>query len=93
MVGIGQLTAEALRHKKARGERVGSVPFGCQLGADGAHLEPNQREQDALRLMRDLRSQGKTLRETSAQLAAAGYMNRKGKPFDLSALHRLTQPQ
>ena len=36
---IGERTKDALRHKKGNGERVGTVPFGFHLAADGVHLE------------------------------------------------------
>src|ERR1043166_7218669 len=32
---IGERTREALRHKRAQGERVGNIHYGFRLGADG----------------------------------------------------------
>jgi len=39
------LTKAALGAKKARGERVGEIPYGYRLATDGVHLEPDQAEQ------------------------------------------------
>lgn len=38
-------TKAALAVKKARGERVGTIPFGFRLAADGVKLEPSSTEQ------------------------------------------------
>jgi len=42
---IGERTRDAMRHKKANGERVGTVSLGCRMAADGLHLEANPAEQ------------------------------------------------
>ena len=42
---IGERTRDALRHKRANGERVGNVHYGYQLAADGRHVEPEPGEQ------------------------------------------------
>ena len=55
---IGERTRDALQAKKARGERVGTVPFGYQLAADGVALEESPAEQRVLHNLRDLRGQG-----------------------------------
>ena len=34
-----------MRHKRAHGERVGTVPFGYQVAADGRQLEADALEQ------------------------------------------------
>ena len=36
---IGERTRDAMRHKRAKGERVGTVPFGSHVAADGVQLE------------------------------------------------------
>ena len=36
---IGERTRDAMRHKRDNGERVGTLPFGYRLAADGSHLE------------------------------------------------------
>ena len=42
---IRERTSTALQHKKAKGERVGEVPFGRNLADDGETLIENPREQ------------------------------------------------
>src|SRR5882672_6602433 len=42
---IGERTRDALRHKRANGERVGNVHYGYRLSADRRHLEPDPTEQ------------------------------------------------
>ena len=62
------LTKEALQAKRARGERVGSVPFGFQLAPDGVKLIEHKREQQAIGVMVDLRNQGWSLRRIIDEL-------------------------
>jgi site-specific DNA recombinase len=52
---IVERTQDAMRHKRARGERLGTIPFGRQLGPDGRTLIDDPDEQAALALMRSLR--------------------------------------
>ena len=41
---IGERTRDALRHKRAQGERTGNVPYGFRLAADGRHVEPDRHD-------------------------------------------------
>src|SRR3954454_23755549 len=36
---IGERTRDAMRHKKAKGQRVGTVSYGYRVAEDGLHLE------------------------------------------------------
>lgn len=78
---IGERTRDAMHHKRAAGERVGTVPFGYHLAADGVHIEPEPREQDALTRLRELRDAGYTLAEVAEELNAQGYQTRRGTPW------------
>jgi DNA invertase Pin-like site-specific DNA recombinase len=78
---IGERTREALRHKRAIGLRVGTIPFGFQLANDGRTLEPNAAEQRALGIIRDLRGGGYTLRQIADALNRHGYLTRRGSPW------------
>lgn len=49
-------TTAALGAKKARGKRVGGIPFGFQLGADGRTLVQQLDEQRTLGVLRMLRA-------------------------------------
>lgn len=65
-------TIRALAVKKARNERVGSIPFGFQLMADGVHLEPHLGEHATLLRILDLRRDGLGGRRIAAVLTAEG---------------------
>jgi site-specific DNA recombinase len=75
---IGERTRDALRHKRAKGERIGTVPFGSHVAADGVQLEPDVHEQDLLKRMRRLQASGWTLRRIAAALNADGLLTRRG---------------
>ncbi len=45
---IGERTRDALSHKTANRERVGTVPFGFQISDDGMHLGENRWEQNIM---------------------------------------------
>ena len=76
---ISERTRFALAHKKAKGERTGSVPYGKRLADDGVHLVPEPKEQKALKLVQRLRRKGGTYRAIAAVLGANGYRPRGGK--------------
>ena len=75
---IAERTRAALTYKRHQAERVGKVPFGYDLAADGIHLEPNAQEQNILALIRDLRADGLTLREIAAELTRRGVATKEG---------------
>jgi site-specific DNA recombinase len=74
---IGERTRDAMRHKRANGERVGNIAFGYRLGPDGVHVEPDEVEQDALARICKLRDEC-TLREIAEQLNEQGLRTRRG---------------
>ena len=75
---IGERTRDAMSHKRANGERVGTIPFGFRLAEDGSRLEENQAEQDILARIRQLKAAGHTLREIAEELNRQGYTTRRG---------------
>jgi site-specific DNA recombinase len=86
---IGERTREAMRHKKANGQRVGTVPFGFQLAADGRTLEPNATEQRTLDVLRECRAAGFTLRRIAGELNRQGYRTRRGSGWRHEYVARL----
>ena len=74
-------TKAALAAKSAKGELVGSVPFGYQLARDGVHLVAVDYEQATIARARLLVGEGRSLRAVAAQLASEGHVSRKGRPF------------
>ena len=82
-------TRAALAVKKSRGERVGSIPYGYQLAADGRTLEANAAELRAVELVRELRGEGLTLRAIAARLEAAGCVPRGGAKWHPDTVARI----
>ncbi len=74
-------TKAALAAKSAKGERVGSVPFGYQLAGDGVHLEAVASEQVMIAEARRLAAAGLSLRAVSATLEESGMLSRAARPF------------
>ncbi len=78
---IGERTRDAMRHKKAKGERIGAIPYGFKLAADGKHLEADETEQALLQRVRNMKAAGLSLRGIAAELNAQGSRTRKGTPW------------
>jgi site-specific DNA recombinase len=70
---IAARTKAALRAKRARGERYGPVPFGSDLAADGRRLVANEREREALALVRSWHAERRSLRAIAAALDEREY--------------------
>ncbi len=86
---VGERTAAVMRHKRARGEYVGgAAPFGFEVGHDGALVEV-EHEQRVVALARQLRGDGRSLRDVAAQLAEAGFLSRTGRIFAPSQVARM----
>ena len=86
---IGERTRDALRHKRSQGRRTGNIPFGSRLADDGAHLEPDPAEQDALDQIQNLRKNGASLRRIAAALNHRAYRTRRGTPWRLESVARV----
>jgi len=69
-VGAGsERTRDAMRHKRAKRERVGHFASGYRLAEDGKHIEPNPDEQTVL-------SEIQRLRHTAIPCRVASELNR-----------------
>jgi DNA invertase Pin-like site-specific DNA recombinase len=88
---IGERTRDALQHKIRKGERVGKVRFGYDLGEGGKTLAENAEEQEGLRLMRRLRSEGLTLRRIAAELDQRGVRPKEGKAWQPKTISNLVK--
>jgi DNA invertase Pin-like site-specific DNA recombinase len=75
---IAERTTNALAHKKAKGERTGTVPFGYDLAADGVALIPNAAQLEAVAIIQSLRDSGMTLRAIADELTARNILTAKG---------------
>jgi DNA invertase Pin-like site-specific DNA recombinase len=71
----------SLAEKAARGERVGTVPYGYRLAADGVHLEADEAEQAVIAAVRRLSGEGLSQRAIASRLAACGTSGRTGAPL------------
>jgi DNA invertase Pin-like site-specific DNA recombinase len=88
-VVIRSRTREALAAKKARGERVGAVPYGFRVAADGVHLEADAAEQAIVARVRELSSEGLSQRAIVAHLASHGVVGRTGAPLQQTQIARM----
>ena len=87
---LGERTAAALQAKKARGERVGGVPFGWRLAADRRTLEVEPREAFVISLVKQLRKDGLSIRAIVHELKRRGdVVGRTGRPLQVAAVHAL----
>jgi len=84
-------TKSVLQHKKTKGERIGNIPFGYKLAADGIHLEEDLSEQRVIDFIKTQRSTGKTLAEISVDLANEQLYSRYCKPFNLSQISKMAR--
>lgn len=74
---ISTRTKAALARKKARGERVGHIPYGYKQNR-GGQIVVNNQEARVLERMYAYRLQGMTLREIASELNNQGLINRHG---------------
>ncbi len=72
-------TKAALAHKKANGERIGTMPFGHDLADDGVSLTENGDEQAVITDMRAMRAEGKKLHQIATTLSERGVRTKTGK--------------
>lgn len=75
---ISERTRMAMTHKKARSERIGTVPYGWDLGLDGKNLVSVNAEQETIRVICDLRSQRVSYRDIADLLTSREVKTKKG---------------
>ena len=88
---IGERTAAAMQHKKATGQRVGSIPYGYRLADNGSDLEAHPAEQAVIAAALELHAAGLSLRAVSAELSQRGFATRNGKEFAAPQIQRMLQ--
>ena len=86
-------TKAALGAKKRRGERVGSIPYGFRLAADGVHLIEDPTEQEVLRIVRLLGDGGATYRAIAQELASRGYSSRTGSNWHPQTIKNIAEAE
>jgi DNA invertase Pin-like site-specific DNA recombinase len=83
-------TKAALAAKKAKNQRVGSVPLGFQVAEDG-HLEAGGPEAALVARAKTLRASGLSLVKVAEALAAEGFVGRSGRPWNATQVARATK--
>jgi len=86
---ISDRTKAALQFKKTKGERVGAIPFGYELAANGVSLIENTEEQEVINVAKELKASGLSLRAVSAELTERGYTARNGRNFQATQIQRM----
>jgi DNA invertase Pin-like site-specific DNA recombinase len=89
---VGERTAAAMAHKRAKHEYCGGeAPYGYVRAADGVNLVPCPSEQVILSAARDLRDEGRSLRAVGAELARRGLLPRGGGRWHAATVRRLLE--
>lgn len=76
-----------LRRRSEGGYLGGAPPVGWSV--DGDRLVPVDAEQDAIRVARELRGQGVSLRGVATALAERGHLSRVGTRYSAEAVRRM----
>lgn len=84
------LTRAALKAKRARGERIGAVPYGYSATQEG-RLVPNAAEQWIITIVRELRAAGVSLRAVVSELARRGKVSRTGRALQFTQVARIAK--
>ena len=76
---ISERTSAAMAHMREQGRFLGQVPFGYDLAEDGETLSVNPEEQRIIRLIQELRRDGRSLRAIAQQLEQRGIRTKSGQ--------------
>lgn len=88
---IGERTEEALRRTREEGKKTGGhVPLGFDADADLV-LQPNKRERQIMKIAKQQRDQGRSLRAIAAYLEERGFLSRNNKKFEAVQVKRLVE--
>ncbi|MCH9637805.1 MAG: recombinase family protein [Gammaproteobacteria bacterium] len=86
-------TKQALAVKRRRGERIGTIPYGFKLAADGKRLIRDAREQKVVAVVRRLRKKGESLRAIATELARLGLKPRTGKAWYPTTIKKIAEQE
>lgn len=76
---VGERTRAVLQHRKSQGFVAGHAPFGFCVAADGQTLERDEREQQVIDLVKQLRAAGMTFRAIATDLTRRQVAHRDGR--------------
>lgn len=86
---IGERTKAAMSVKKAKNERVGAIPYGFDLAADGKTLVENPTERDVIKTIVALHDQGLSFRKICSMLSERGIPSKEGKPWQAGMVQNI----
>ena len=85
---IAERTAEAMAHKKSKGEFCGGLPpYGFSV--ENGLLVQNEAEQDVLRIVREMFAAGLSMNAITNELRIAGLVPRSGKVWHAQQIKRM----
>lgn len=88
---IGERTEEALRRTREKGKKTGGhVPLGFDADVDLV-LQPNKRERQIMKIAKQERDHGRSLRAIAAYLEERGFLSRNNKRFEAAQVKRLVE--
>ncbi len=82
-------TNKALRNKRKKNERIGTIPFGYKLAYDGKTLEPCDREQTIIQKAHRLKTKRYALKDIAYMLTEQGYHSRTGNQLQASHISNI----
>lgn len=89
---VSERTASAMSYKRSQGERVGTVPYGFDLAADGINLLENTQEQAALKIIDELHGAGMSLRKIASELNGRSITTKGGnKAWSHTTVQRIVK--
>lgn len=90
---IAERTLAALDHKRAKGERIGALPFGLSLASDGVSLEEDEAEQAVLARIERLLESGLTQQAVVDELNASNTPAKHSSRWNRSSLRSVLKTQ
>ncbi|OWY71569.1 hypothetical protein B7486_07730 [cyanobacterium TDX16] len=76
---VSERTKAALAVKRAKGHRIGTIPYGFRLAEDRALLLEDSREQRVIAVIRRMRRRGLSLERIAARLTQFGIPTKKAR--------------
>lgn len=86
---IRDRTRTALQHKRMRGDRLGTTPFGFRTPAPGAALVPDQRELETVRRLLELCEEDLPFAHVARRLNEEGRAAKRGGIWQSATVRRI----
>jgi DNA invertase Pin-like site-specific DNA recombinase len=88
---IRKRTKDALKVKRGRSERIGTVPYGYALSADGKSLVEDALEQKMLKIILRLDNEGVGPTAIAAELTRLGFKTKRGGIWRDTSVRRILE--